>query len=223
MQETEDKKRKIYKIAALVSGLSGFVIILGILIPIIRYEIMARQKYPVLISPVKTTLGGVLEWGFKDTTDPNNWFVNKSFKYSDIKKEYLLSIPKLKIDKATVVIGGEDLKKSLIHYPGTALPGKIGNAVIFGHSVLPIFYNPKDYKTIFSKLPNLKEGDLIEISFDGVYFKFTVENMFEVYPDDIEVLEQETSDSFLTLVTCVPPGDPRMPRRLVIRARVIPF
>ncbi len=46
--------------------------------------------------------------------------------------------------------------------------------------------------------------------------------MFEVLPTDIQVLDQDTTDSFLTLVTCVPPGDPRKPKRLIVRARVIP-
>jgi len=46
--------------------------------------------------------------------------------------------------------------------------------------------------------------------------------MFEVLPTDIQVLDQDTTDSFLTLVTCVPPGDPRKPKRLIVRARVVP-
>jgi LPXTG-site transpeptidase (sortase) family protein len=46
--------------------------------------------------------------------------------------------------------------------------------------------------------------------------------MFEVLPTDIQVLDQDSSDSFLTLVTCVPPGDPRNPKRLIVRARVVP-
>jgi len=121
-----------------------------------------------------------------------------------------------------VAIGGEDLSKSLIQYPGTATPGKRGNAVIFGHSILPIFYNPKDYLAIFSTLPTLKKGDEILVSYDGVSYKYLVEDMFEVLPTDIEVLEQNTSDSFLSLITCVPPGDPRKPRRLVVRARIVP-
>jgi len=95
--------------------------------------------------------------------------------------------------------------------------------IFFGHSVLPIFYNPSDYKTIFSKLPTLKEGDIIEINFDQIYFKYAIVSMFEVYPEDVQILEQEASDSYLTLVTCVPPGDPRMPRRLIVRAKIIPF
>ena len=134
---------------------------------------------------------------------------------------YTVTIPKLKIENAVVAIGGEDLSKNLVQYPGTALPGKNGNAVIFGHSILPIFYNPKNYMSIFSTLPTLKEGDEIFISFDGVTYKYQVEELFEIFPTDIQILEQNPSDSFLTLVTCVPPGDPRNPKRLIVRARVV--
>lgn len=217
-------KKNILRLSALVCGFSGLVLVFGVLVPIIRYELTSRQKYPVLISPVKTTLGGVLGWELKDSTKIDSWFKDGQYLNSDIQNlNYSLSIPKLNISNARVIIGGQDLKKSLIHFPGTAIPGKIGNSVIFGHSVLPIFYNPVDYKTIFSKLPTLKEGDLIEINFDQVYFKYKIVSMFEVYPEDIQILEQEASDSYLTLVTCVPPGDPRMPRRLIVRARIVPF
>jgi sortase A len=133
-----------------------------------------------------------------------------------------MSIPKLRIENATVQIGGEDLNQSLIQYPGTALPGRPGNTVVFGHSILPIFYNPKNYIAIFSLLPTLKKGDEITINYDGIAYYYTIEEMFEVGPTDIQVLDQDPSDSFVTLVTCTPPGDPRNPKRLIVRARVIP-
>jgi len=117
---------------------------------------------------------------------------------------------------------GNDLAKSLVQYPGTSLPGKRGNTVIFGHSILPIFNNPKDYMAIFSKLPTLVKGDEIEVNYDSINFKYRVEALFEVRPTDIQVLEQDDSDSFLSLITCVPPGDPRKPKRLIVRARIVP-
>jgi len=122
-----------------------------------------------------------------------------------------------------VAIGGDDLSHNLVQYPGTALPGKNGNTVIFGHSILPIFYNPQDYLAIFSTLPTLKIGDEIFVSYDSVSYVYRIEQMFEVLPTDIQVLEQDSSDSFLSLVTCVPPGDPRDPRRLIVRARIVPL
>ena len=88
---------------------------------------------------------------------------------------------------------------------------------------MPIFYNPKDYLSIFSLLPTLKKGDEIFVEYDGISFKYEVETMFEVLPTDLKVLDQDTTDSFLTLVTCVPPGDPRKPKRLIVRARVVPL
>jgi sortase A len=59
------------------------------------------------------------------------------------------------------------------------------------------------------------------VNFDGISYKFKVEELFEILPTDIQILQQDTTDSFLTLVTCVPPGDPRNPRRLIVRARVV--
>ena len=71
-------------------------------------------------------------------------------------------------------------------------------------------------------MPTLKEGDPIEVAFDGVNYIFRVEDMFEVLPTDLQVLDQAEDDSYLTLVTCTPPGDPRKPKRLIVRAKIAP-
>jgi sortase A len=208
-------KRKIIRIAATISALSGIVIIVSTIWPIIEYQLTDANAYSTLISPLSND---------SDYTKASTWFPSapNNDKFNETKVSfYTISIPKLKIDKATVAIGGEDLSKSLVQYPGTALPGKNGNAVIFGHSILPIFYNPKNYMAIFSTLPTLKKGDDIFINFDGIEYKFKVEEMVEIYPSDIQILEQNLSDSFITLVTCVPPGDPRNPKRLLVKARVV--
>lgn len=214
----------LLKISAIVSGISGLIILAGVLTPILFYEASPIKGNPDIVSPLpeKEVKGSV---GEIDYTKASNWFVGGARQEEFISEKisfYTLSIPKLKIENATVAIGGEDLSKSLIQYPGTATPGKRGNSVIFGHSILPIFYNPKDYLAIFSTLPTLKKGDEIFVNYDGVSYKYLVEDMFEVLPTDLQVLEQDTSDSFLSLITCVPPGDPRKPRRLVVRARVVP-
>lgn len=221
-------QKTVLRIAAFISGISGVTILIGVIYPILSYNSTYSKKYTKLISPVaptKDSVQGVSINGVADYTQASSWFVGgaKSQDFASSKVEYYtISVPKLKIDSAQVAIGGEDLSKSLVQYPGTALPGKRGNAAIFGHSILPIFYNPKDYISIFSLLPTLKEGDDILINYDGISFKYRVETMFEVLPTDIQVLDQDTSDSFVTLVTCVPPGDPRKPKRLIVRARVVP-
>ena len=226
-------QKTILRVAAAISGISGVIILVGVIYPIVSYNTTYSQNYTKLISPVTGAtekVQGALDLtkteGSKvDYTQASNWFPGGAKKedFSTSKVDYYtMTVPRLKIDSATVAIGGEDLSKSLIQYPGTALPGKRGNSVIFGHSVLPIFYDPKNYISIFSLLPTLKMGDLIFINYDGVDYTYRVETMFEVMPTDIQVLDQDSTDSFLTLVTCVPPGDPGDPKRLIVRARVVP-
>lgn len=224
-------QKTILRISAIVSGISGLIILIGVVYPIVSYNATYSKKYTKLISPlanpegqVQKVLNASTSVGVNDTM-ASSWFTggvsSEDFSSSEIIY-YSLSIPKLKIDSAAVKIGGEDLAESLIHYPGTALPGKRGNAVVFGHSILPIFNNPKNYLSIFTMLPTLDNGDLIYINYDEVFYTFRVEEMFEVLPTDLQVLDQDDTDSFITLVTCVPPGDPRDPKRLIVRARVVP-
>lgn len=224
-------QKTILRISALISGISGIVILIGVIYPIISYDATYSKNYTKLVSPladsesraqkVLTESTGV---GTGDTM-ASSWFTGgatvEDFTAEDVSY-YTLSVPKLKIESATVAIGGEDLSKSLIQYPGTALPGKKGNAVIFGHSILPIFNNPKNYISIFTMLPTMKVKDRVYINYDGVSYTYEVEEMFEVSPTDLQVLDQDSSDSFITLVTCIPPGDPRYPKRLIVRARVVP-
>lgn len=222
-------QRTILRVSAIISGISGVIILVGVIYPIISYN---SSKSIPLVAPVteensdNPVVEGSQTSQSLDYTQASNWFqggnVTKNDFISSKIEYYTISIPKLKIDSATVAIGGEDLSSHLIQYPGTAVPGKRGNSAIFGHSILPIFYNPKNYLAIFSLLPNLKKGDEIYINYDGISYTYKVESMFEVLPTDIQVLDQDSTDSFLTLVTCVPPGDPGQPRRLVVRARVVP-
>lgn len=216
-------RKNLIRVLAVISGLSGVVILAYIFLPLLTYDINSN-KFSSYLSPVPDEK--VVTQTSYDNTKVSNWFPGGSdggaFNTSSVSY-YNISIPKLKINNAVVSIGGEDLSKSLIQYPGTALPGKNGNAVIFGHSILPQLYNPKDYLAIFSTLPTLEKGDEIAINYDGVTYNFKVDNKVEVSPTDLQVLEQDQSDSFLTLVTCVPPGHPLMPRRLIVRARLVPF
>ena len=152
-----------------------------------------------------------------DFTDSEFWYPTQSVQESQEKKLlYSLTINKLRIAAATVRNDHTDLKESLIHYPGTAAPGDLGNAVIFGHSVLPQYFNPHDYSTIFSTLHTLKEGDEIELSDGNAIFRYVITDMYETAPDDLSPLGQRYDNRFLTLITCTPPGT--YLRRLIIRA-----
>lgn len=219
------KKRTLFKVLAVFNAFFGIIILSYVLFPIISYEFNSA-KFATTLSPVpdESNAAPAAQVGI-DYTKASNWFAggkDVEFTSSNISF-YRVSIPTLSIEGATVAIGGEDLSESLIQYPGTALPGKRGNTTIFGHSILPQFYDPENYLAIFSKLPELERGDEIYIEYDGVSYKYEVEDMFEVSPTDIQILEQNNSDSFVSLVTCTPPGHPLRPKRLIVRARIVPL
>ena len=154
-----------------------------------------------------------------DTSNANAWYPTAPQKHTDSSvNTYFLSIPKLKIENATVTISGDDLDKSLVHYGGTGLPGQYGTAVVFGHSELPQFFSSTNYKSIFSLLPTLKIGDKILVNYDGVDYSYSVYDMTVLQPTDLSALEQHFDDSYLTLVTCVPPGT--LWARLNVRAKL---
>lgn len=134
-------------------------------------------------------------------------------------REFGISIPKLNIQNAHVEVGGEDLAKSLIHFLPVSLPGENGNVVIFGHSTLPQLYNPSNYKAIFTYLPSLEKGDHVTASVNNTNYEYEVYDMFVVKPDQISVLDQQYDASYLTLITCVPPGT--YWNRLVVKAKLI--
>lgn len=220
--KTEPKNRGYFRFVS--SGLIavGAVLLANVFLPIFFYQLQTRRLKPRFISPLAETTV-VLGSSSFDSTKPAEWFPTapKMSAWQSKITHYNLIIPKLKIEEAVVQMGGNDLNQSLIHYLGTALPGQYGNAVIFGHSILPQFFNPKKYKTIFSTLPTLEKGDEILINFDGVLYRYRVAEMVEVPPEDVSVLEQRYDAEYLSLVTCVPPGT--YLRRLVVRARLVKF
>jgi sortase A len=188
--------------------LSFFLIALGggILIwtfwPIVSFSMTSGDLFGQIVTPIQDTA-----FAANDFTNPNAWFPTApQKKIVTPVNTYTLTIAKLKIQDAAVTVAGDDLGVSLVHYGGTALPGEYGTTVIFGHSALPQFYNPKNYKTIFSTLPLMKAGDEIYITYDGITYKYIVYDLAVTGPSDLSALAQQFDDSYLTLVTCVPPG-----------------
>ena len=214
------KEREIGKYLSFTLSLAGVVFLANALLPILIYEIKSQNFSQQLISPVEV-LGE--QTAVVDYSQPASWFPTAPKLPPQPSKitHYTISISKLKIKDAVVQIGGEDLMKSLVHYSGTSLPGQYGNMVIFGHSVLPQFFNPKNYKTIFSTLPTLKEKDEILVNFDGVEYRYQVIKIVETLPEDVSILEQYYDREYLSLITCVPPGT--YLRRLVVRAILVKY
>lgn len=226
-------KKRPWFISFLFMGAGGLILVWA-LWPIISFSLIADTLFAQVVAPVpdphqagKTgsaltpiALAAGGDVGSVDLTNANAWFpTSPQKKVVAPVNTYTLSIPKLKIDRATVTIASDDLAKSLIHYGGTALPGEYGTTVIIGHSTLPQFFSSTNYKTIFSTLPTLKEGDEILVTYDGIEYRYAIYEMVVVEPTDLSSLEQHFDDSYLTLITCVPPGT--YWKRLNVRARLV--
>lgn len=186
-----------------------------IAVPIPKTTIVGPETIQSLISQATGNFSGI------DYTNAQNWFPN----YSPSEKqnapkvsEYNLSIPKLDIKNAVVSTVDHNLAKHLVNYDGTAIPPNNGNAVIFGHSTLPYLFNPSDYKTIFATLYKLKTGDDFSVSINNVSYTYKIFNIIIVEPEDTSIFTQIYDSSYITLVTCTPPGTTW--KRLIIKARL---
>ncbi len=202
----------------------GIILVGVVFVPLVASQIQYLINKPIaMIDPSETSSvqAPYVSQVLGDYTQASSWFTNtpKSSPTSTKVSFYTLSIPSINLKDVSVEINGDDLKKSAVQYPGTALPGTFGNTVIFGHSTSPFLYKVGDPISIFNPLLKTKIGDEIIIYFDGVTYRYIVKNIAEMDPDKIEVLAQRYDKYELTLVTCTPLGT--YLRRFVVRAELI--
>jgi LPXTG-site transpeptidase (sortase) family protein len=100
-----------------------------------------------------------------------------------------------------------DLKKGVVRYPQTGIPGQAGNMVATGHSSNYIWVEGR-YNYIFKDLNNLQAGDEIVVTTTqandkALIYKYMVTTKEVVNPDDQRIFE-ETPKQSLTIATCWP-------------------
>jgi sortase A len=118
----------------------------------------------------------------------------------------LMKIPRLGSGYSFAVVEGvstADLKKGPGHYPGTALPGQIGNFVVSGHRTT--------YLAPFNGLDKLQPGDAIVIETADTWYTYRVTSLKTVLPTDIAVIlpvpgkkGAKPKQALITLTTCTP-------------------
>lgn len=213
--------RRFSKISSAFFLAIGLVVLAQTVLPIVSWSLWSLPRYESsIVSPLPANFAAPV-LAAEDSFQLRSWFAEAK-EWPQNNNELLtfnLTIPKLDIDGATVIVGGEDLKKSLVAWPNSPLPGNFGNNIIFGHSALPKFSDPKSYTGIFTFLMDLQNGDEIFLDYDGVRYRYQVVDKIVVSPEDLSILEQRFDASYLTLVTCVPPGT--LWKRGVIRAKMV--
>lgn len=199
----------------------GIFLLMQVIMPIISYQIWSLgQNYSnqLLISPKQTKDAQVLGISIQNS-DNFPAIVSTLRRESKSRyREFLLSVPALKIEKAQVFVDSNELSKGLVHLPGSALPGEKGNVFVSGHSALSKFLSLN--KALFANLTDLKKGDEITIEAGGVKFKYQVTSLKVVDPSDISVINApEGQGRYISLMTCVPPG--LNFKRLVVLGKMI--
>lgn len=93
------------------------------------------------------------------------------------------------------------LEEGLGHLPGTSLPvgGNNTRAVITGHRGLV-------GATLFTRLPEVRPGDLFFVTVYGETFAYKVVNQQIVVPNDTKALTIIPGHDMVTLLTCTPYG-----------------
>jgi len=97
------------------------------------------------------------------------------------------------------------------HWPGTAMPGQVGNVVVAGHRT--------SGHQVFRNIDVLVEGD--EILFtetDGSVHRYRVTSSRIVVPTEVWIVDQ-TPTPTATLFACHPPGSVR--ERYVVFAELV--
>jgi sortase A len=123
-----------------------------------------------------------------------------------------IQIPAVGVDEVLYdQVTALSIDKGPSHWPGTAMPGQLGNVVVAGHRT--------SHRSPFLRLGELRPGDdIVFVMGDGAWtYKVTASEV--VSPKALDIVNQhEVSEA--TLFTCHPPGSGS--ERLVIHALLAP-
>jgi sortase A len=96
------------------------------------------------------------------------------------------------------------------HWPGSASPGQLGNAVFAGHRVT--------HSHPFRRINELVPGDEIIFKMQHGTFTYKMTSFQIVTPKDVHIVDP-TRDATLTLFACHPPGSAR--QRYVVKGAFV--
>ncbi len=96
------------------------------------------------------------------------------------------------------------------HWPGSAVPGQLGNSVFAGHRVT--------HSHPFRRINELVAGDEIIFKMQTGTFTYKMTGSQIVTPKDVHIVNP-TRDATVTLFACHPPGSAR--QRYVVRGAFV--
>lgn len=109
-----------------------------------------------------------------------------------------IEIPRIALDRPLfegITLGTLDAGPG--HWPGSAMPGQIGNVVVAGHRV--------SHTRPFRDIDQLQQGDEVVLTTADGRFVYVVSGSEVIEPEGIHIIEQ-TPAATATLFACHPPG-----------------
>lgn len=160
-------------------------------------KLSIRRTISLILAIVSILLGMALI--FASTATSSLSPKSDSFKEVSLPANYPVKLYIPKLEKALDITDGQvvddrwTVSATGVSYLTTsAIPGAIGNSVIYGHN----------RKEILGGLPKLSLGDFIYVTMkNGEVLKYEVFERKEISPTQVEILN-ETEDSRLTIYTC---------------------
>lgn len=105
-----------------------------------------------------------------------------------------------------------NLKKAAAIVKDTSFPWEKGNTAIAAH-------RGRAAGSFFSRLGEVKIGDMVTLEFTGQKYTYEVYDIFTVLPHEIHVLDDIPGETTVTLITCDPPI--KSTHRLIVRGRLM--
>ncbi|HVA96681.1 MAG TPA: sortase [Candidatus Acidoferrales bacterium] len=230
--------RMMMRFAGLFVALLGMSLAGYTFFPLISYEIYIQPAFAsqAFASPIPQTtiitqdsitsllentasqighLGNPNDTSWLPPTSPDQY---KQVGVTEQLSNFYLTIPRLGIQDTYVSMTDNNVNLHTIWFPGTAIPPNKGNAVIFGHSTLPQWFDPHNPHAIFATALDAKVGDSIILTVGSDEYTYRIVKMYIVPAEDTSYLAQDTDGSYVSIVTCTPPGTTW--KRLVIKAKL---
>jgi sortase A len=190
-------KKKIQSYIWLILGsiliITGVSILLYIFLPLFYHQ--SSQK--ALSKPQEM----LLEKNLDNLANPQEFISSKEGEtiFSSDFNNHLV-ILSAKIDIPLIQSESSNaLSRGAWIYPFSALPGEKGNTVISGHRFQYFTHRSNS----FYSLSKIQQGDTITVYWENKTLNYTVSEIFEVDPQEVNILEKGNEEK-LTLYTCTP-------------------
>ncbi|MCI8485561.1 MAG: sortase [Clostridia bacterium] len=165
-------------------------------------KIEENKEKPIVVETIKNDSNNTLQ------QSAVNKPLDMSVKIGNSTVLGKIKISKIDIEYPILEYKNDDtLWKSICKISNNSINGT-GNLCLAGHNMRNM--------TMFGKLRNVKEGDIVEITnIYGQKYTYVVYEKYYINPEQTEVLKN-TSESIVTMITC----NNTSSKRLIVRARL---